>query len=88
MRKDPKSTKMTDSLTVFFAILESSHVKAAHKMLVKSTPREQGRGLNLLQQTNLVGCSPGPYFFTPVLAYTFVRERFRHKTRLLLDRFL
>jgi len=37
MRKDPKSVKKTDSLTVFFELLGSAHVKASHKMLVKST---------------------------------------------------
>jgi len=36
--KDPKSTKKTDGLTVFFGLLASAHVKAARKMLVKSTP--------------------------------------------------
>ncbi len=35
---DPKSAKKTVSLTVFFAILGSAHVKAARKMLVKWTP--------------------------------------------------
>ena len=40
--------------------------------VVACRAREQGRGLNLLQQTNLVGCSPGPYFFTPV---QILRER-------------
>jgi len=34
---DPKSRKKTDGLTVFFALLGSAHIKAAHKMLVKST---------------------------------------------------
>jgi len=35
---DPKSAKRRDSLTVFFALLGSFCVKAAHKMFVKSTP--------------------------------------------------
>ena len=40
--------------------------KEIQTAVVACRAREQGRGLNLLQQTNLVGCSPGPYFFTPV----------------------
>jgi len=35
---DPKITKNTDGLTVFFALLGSEGVKAARKMLLKSTP--------------------------------------------------
>jgi hypothetical protein len=35
---DNKSTKKTDSLTEFIAVLGSAHIKAAHKMLVKSAP--------------------------------------------------
>ncbi len=35
---DPKSAKKTDCLTVFFALLGSARIKAAHKKLVKSTP--------------------------------------------------
>ena len=35
----PKSAKKTDSLTVFFALLGSFRIKAAHKILVKLTPR-------------------------------------------------
>jgi len=35
----PKSTKETDNLTVFFALLGSVCVKASWKMLVKSTPK-------------------------------------------------
>jgi len=38
MYKDPNSTKKTDALNVFFALLGSACVKEAHKMLVKSTP--------------------------------------------------
>jgi len=34
----PKAQKKTDSMTVFFALLESAHIKAVRKMLVKSTP--------------------------------------------------
>jgi len=34
---DPKTTKKNDSLTVFFVLLESAHVKASSKMLVKLT---------------------------------------------------
>jgi len=34
----PKSTKKTDGLTVFFALLGSSLIKAARKMLMKLTP--------------------------------------------------
>jgi len=33
-----KAQKKTDSLTVFFALLESARVKASPKMLVKLTP--------------------------------------------------
>ncbi len=36
---DPKRANETDSLTVFFALLGSSRIKAAPKMLVKSTLR-------------------------------------------------
>jgi len=35
---DPKSAERTGDLTVFFTILGSVRVKAARKMLVKSTP--------------------------------------------------
>ncbi len=35
---DPKSTKNTVKPSVFFALLESAHVTALHKMLVKLTP--------------------------------------------------
>ncbi len=35
--EDPKSAENNDCMTVFFALLESSCVKVAHKMLVKST---------------------------------------------------
>jgi len=38
MHPDHKSAKKTDGLTVFFALLGFVHVKAARKMLVKSTP--------------------------------------------------
>jgi hypothetical protein len=38
MHKDPESARKTDGLTVFFALLGFDHVKAARKMLVKSTP--------------------------------------------------
>jgi len=34
---DPESAKNTDNLTVFFALLELGHVKAAHKTLEKLT---------------------------------------------------
>jgi len=37
--KDPKSKKDTDYLTVFLALLGSAVVKAARKMLMKSTPK-------------------------------------------------
>jgi len=40
MCPDPKSTKTTDHLTVFFALLGSAQVKAASKMMGKSTPNE------------------------------------------------
>jgi len=36
---DPKCAKKIDGLTVFFALLAPSSVKAARKMLVKSTQR-------------------------------------------------
>jgi len=35
---DPESAKKSDSLTVFFALLGSSQVRADRKMLRKSTP--------------------------------------------------
>jgi len=34
----PTGQKKTDSFTVFFALLGSAQLKAAHNMLVKSTP--------------------------------------------------
>jgi hypothetical protein len=34
---DSKSAKKTNSLTVFFVLLGSAHLKAVHKLLVKST---------------------------------------------------
>ncbi len=37
LHADPKSTKNTDSLAVFFMLLGSLQVKSAHKMLAKST---------------------------------------------------
>jgi len=37
VRADPKSVKKTDNLTVFFAFLEYSCVKAACRMLMKLT---------------------------------------------------
>jgi len=39
---DPKSAKKTYNLTVFIALLGYVQVKAARKMLVKSTPQSQG----------------------------------------------
>jgi len=36
--KDPKSAKHTVKLSLFLVLLGSGHVKAAHKMLVESTP--------------------------------------------------
>jgi len=39
MHADLKNSKQTDFLKVFFVLFESAHVKAAYKMLVKSTPR-------------------------------------------------
>jgi len=38
IRANPESAKKTDDLTVFFVLLGSVSVKAAHKMLVISTP--------------------------------------------------
>jgi len=38
MCTDPKSANKTDGLTVFLALLVSTSKKAAHKMLVISTP--------------------------------------------------
>jgi len=35
---DPKSTNKTHNLTVFFALLGSTHVKAAYRMLMKLIP--------------------------------------------------
>jgi len=40
---DPKSTKKTTGLNVFFALLGSAHIKAAHKMLVKLTTGKMWR---------------------------------------------
>jgi hypothetical protein len=37
---DPKSIKMTDELTVFFALLGSACIKAACEMLMKLRPDE------------------------------------------------
>jgi len=34
----PKSTKKIDNVTVYFALLESARLKAAHRMLMKLTP--------------------------------------------------
>ncbi len=34
----PKRVKKTDSLTIFFALLGSGHIKASCKLLVKLTP--------------------------------------------------
>ena len=39
-RADPNSAKKTVKLSSFIALLGSSHVKAARKMLVKKTPDE------------------------------------------------
>jgi len=38
----PKTQKDTDDLTVFFSLLGSALVRTAHKMLVKSTPGNDG----------------------------------------------
>ena len=38
MRADPKSAKKTVKLSSFIALLGSAGVKAARRMLVKSTP--------------------------------------------------
>ncbi len=38
MRKDLKSAKKTDSLTVFFVLLVSARIKALCRTLVKLTP--------------------------------------------------
>ena len=38
MLADPKSAKKLLDLTVFFALLVSAGVKAAHRMLMKLTP--------------------------------------------------
>jgi hypothetical protein len=35
---DPESVKKIDKLSVFFTLLGSSHVKAAHRMLTKLSP--------------------------------------------------
>jgi hypothetical protein len=37
MRTDPESAKKTVKLSVFFALLGSAHLKAAHRMLMKLT---------------------------------------------------
>jgi len=51
---DHKSAKKTDSLTVFFALMGSAHIKAAHRMLINLTP--------WINFTNIFTCS----FFTPI----------------------
>ncbi len=38
MRTDPESAKKTDNLSVFFALLGFSFVKADHRMLMKLIP--------------------------------------------------
>jgi len=47
MHTDPKSTKKTDGLTIFFALLGSAHIKAVHKMLVKLIPPSLSLSLSL-----------------------------------------
>jgi len=37
----PKAQKKPEGLTVFFVLLGSAHIKAANKMLLKSTFHEQ-----------------------------------------------
>jgi len=37
---DPESAEKTDNLTVFFVLLGSAHIKAAHKTFIKLTPGE------------------------------------------------
>jgi hypothetical protein len=39
-RIDPKSTKKTNNLTVFFVLFGSAFVKTSHKTLVKLTPAQ------------------------------------------------
>ncbi len=39
LQADPKSPQKTDSLTVFFALLGSAHVKAWHKHVGEIDPR-------------------------------------------------
>jgi len=45
---DPKSTKKTDGLTVFFLILGSTFVKAVRKILVKWTPPHANMQLSFI----------------------------------------
>ena len=45
----PKAKKKTDDLTIFFALLGFACVKAAHKMVVKSTPGPFPSSLMLLK---------------------------------------
>jgi len=53
-QKDPQSAKKIDSLTVYFALLESARIKDGHKMLVKSTPGRLAtkRCFNVMQDRN------------------------------------
>jgi len=47
----PKVQQKTDSLTVFFALLESAHIKASCKTLMKLTPEfQRTKQLTLLRQ--------------------------------------
>jgi len=47
MCKDPEAIKKTDNLTVFLALLVTSYVKAASRILVKLTPDLQKMLLGL-----------------------------------------
>jgi len=46
-RKDPESATKTENLTVFFALLGSAHIKAAHKMLMKLTRGSYGSVISI-----------------------------------------
>jgi len=70
---DPKIAKKTFNLTVFFALLGSGCVKAAHKMLVKLTP-----GASRLGETRMVQREQGEVAPCPRLRLV---RRLRHSAQ-------
>ncbi len=59
MHTDPKSTKKTDRLTVFFALLGSGRAKAARKMLVKLDPSPQSPSPTVVSYSIFDTCKRG-----------------------------